>query len=65
MAKITMAQAMEAALAAVPGQVLKAELDDEKGFLLYEIKVVTADKTIMKVKVDAGDGKVLATEQDK
>lgn len=65
MAKITMAQAMEAALTAVPGQVLKAELDDEKGFLVYEIEVVTANKTVMKVTVDAGDGKVLVTRQDK
>ena len=65
MAKINMEQAMAAALAAVPGQVLKAELDDENGFLLYKIEVVTANKTIMKVKVDAGDGKILATKLEK
>ena len=65
LAKISMAQAMDAALAAVPGKVLKAELDDENGFLLYEIEVVTANKTVMEIKVDAGDGKILATKQDK
>ncbi len=65
MAKIGMEQAMKAALAAVPGKVLKAELDDENGFLVYEIEVVADNKNVMKVKVDAGDGKVLSTRQDR
>ena len=65
LAKIDMDQAMAAALAAVPGKVLKAELDDENGFLVYEIEVVAANKNVMKVKVDAGDGKVLTTKQNR
>ncbi len=65
MAKISMDQAIQKALASVKGQVLKAELEDENGSLVYGVEVVAADKTIMDVKVDAGSGKVLATEQDK
>lgn len=64
MAKISMDQAVQQALASVPGRVLKTELEDENGFLVYGIEVVTADKDVMDVKVDAGSGKVLAMERD-
>lgn len=64
LAKITMDQATGFALAAVPGRILKTGLEDEDGFLVYGVEVVTADKTIMEVKVDAGSGKVLAIERD-
>ncbi|MGB5986581.1 MAG: PepSY domain-containing protein [Desulfobacterales bacterium] len=64
-AGITHDQAGEKALAAVQGQVLKTELEDENGFLVYGVEVVAADKAIMEVKVDAGTGKVLAMDRDK
>jgi hypothetical protein len=64
LAKIPMDQAVRMALAAVQGQVLKAELEDENGFLVYGVEVVTADKTVKDVKVDAGSGKVLALDRD-
>jgi len=64
MAKISMDQAVQQALASVQGRVLKTELEDENGFLVYGIEVVTADKDVMDVKVDAGSGKVLAMERD-
>ena len=65
LAKITHDQAVQKALAAVQGQVLKTELEDENGFLVYGVEVVTADKTIVDVKVDAGSGEVLAMDRDK
>ena len=46
MAKISMDQAVERALASVQGQILKAELDDENGFLVYDVEVVSAAKAI-------------------
>ena len=64
LAKITPDQAVQKALEAVPGRVLKTGLEKENGFLVYGVEVVTADKTIMEVKVDAGSGKVLAMERD-
>ncbi|MDY6823264.1 MAG: PepSY domain-containing protein [Thermodesulfobacteriota bacterium] len=64
-AKISMDQAIQQALASVQGQVLKTELEDENGFLVYGVEVVTADKAIVDVKVDAGSGKMLAMERDK
>ena len=65
LAKITWEQAVQKALAAVHGRVLKTELEEENGFLVYGVEVVTADKAIVEVKVDAGSGKVLAMERDK
>jgi uncharacterized membrane protein YkoI len=59
-ATITSAQAEAAALAANPGAtVVKAELDNEDGFLVYSVELSNG----MDVKVDAGNGKVLHTEQ--
>ncbi len=65
MAQISMDQAVQAALKAVPGQILKVKIDDEDGFLVYGVEVVTPDNTIMEVMLDAGSGKVLAMHKDK
>ena len=64
LAKITFDQATAKALDAVKGQPLKMELENEDGFLVYGVEVVTAEKTIVEVKVDAGSGKVLAMASD-
>ncbi len=59
-ATITGAQAEAAALAANPGTtVVKTELDNENGVLVYSVELSNG----MDVKVDAGNGKVLHTEQ--
>lgn len=65
LAKITLNKAVAQALKAVKGQVLKMELENENDFLVYGVEVVTADKSIVDVKVDAGSGKVLAMNRDK
>ena len=49
---------------AVPGKILKIRLENENSFLVYDVEVVTADKAIMEVMVDAGSGKTLATKRD-
>jgi len=59
-ATITSAQAEAAALAANPGTtVVKTELDNENGVLVYSVELSNG----MDVKVDAGSGRVLQTEQ--
>ncbi len=65
LAKVTWEQAVQKALATVHGQALKIELEEEDGFLVYGVEVVTADKAIVDVKVDAGSGKILAMKRDK
>jgi uncharacterized membrane protein YkoI len=65
LAKLSFDQAVAKAHAAVQGKVLKMELENENGFLVYGIEVVGADKAIVSVKVDAGSGNVLASHRDK
>jgi len=64
LAKIDFVHAAKAALKKVKGKVLKAELENENGFLVYGFGVVTKDKTIVDVKVDAGSGSILAVNRD-
>jgi len=65
LSKITFVQAVQRALDAAKGDTLKIELENENGFLVYSVEIVTADRSIMDVKVDAGSGKVLAIERDR
>jgi len=59
MAKISLDSAVNAALQAVPGQVLGTELENENGYLVYGVEILKADRQIADVKVDAGYGKIL------
>jgi hypothetical protein len=57
---ITADQAKAAALAANPGTTAtKVELDDENGCLVYSVELSNG----LDVKVDAGNGDILSTEQ--
>ena len=60
LAKITADQAKEAALAAEPGSTITdVELDNENGNLVWGVEFSSG----VEVKVDAGNGQVLHTEQ--
>ncbi|MBX3051016.1 MAG: PepSY domain-containing protein [Caldilineaceae bacterium] len=60
-AKISQADAEAAAIAANPGAtVVKSELDNENGSLVYSVELSNGVEVI----VDAGNGAILATEQD-
>ena len=62
-AKISQQQAESAALAVQPGQVVKARLDDEDGYLVWQIDV-KHDRGTTEIAVDAGNGKALAAEAE-
>jgi hypothetical protein len=64
LAKITPEQAKAAALASVPGTAGKVELENEDGNVVFGVEVTTATGSKMDVKVDAGNGKVLAQQAD-
>ena len=64
-AKITIAQAVEAALKSTSGTAIAAELDSNWGKASYDVKVLQADGTVMKVKIDAVDSSVIRTKKDK
>ena len=63
-AKITLAQAVSAAETQAGGKATKAELEGERGTVVFDVEVVTADNKVFDVKVDAVDGKVLSSKLD-
>ncbi|NOY68063.1 MAG: hypothetical protein GXP53_01015 [Deltaproteobacteria bacterium] len=63
-AKIGPIPAAMTAMEKVNGKMLKMGLENENGFLVYDVEVVTPEKSIMDVKVDAGSGKVLSVKKD-
>ncbi|MBK7792646.1 MAG: PepSY domain-containing protein [Betaproteobacteria bacterium] len=63
-AKITLVQAVSAAEAQAGGRATKAELDGERGTVVFDVEVVTPDNKVFDVKVDAADGKVLSSKLD-
>ena len=64
LAKITLQQATTVASNAQSGNISKAELQNEDGFLVYNVVVVSPDKKIHEIKVDAGNGSILRTDVD-
>ena len=46
---------------AYPGQVIEAELEDEGGLVVYEIKILTTDGRVMKLYYNAATGELLKT----
>lgn len=61
LAKITSDQASQAAVAAVPGTPSTPELQNENGNVVWGVEVRTANGSV-DVKVDAGNGTVLAQD---
>jgi uncharacterized membrane protein YkoI len=63
LARVSKQVAEAAALDVQPGQVVKARLDDEAGYLVWKIDVKHGKGTT-EFAVDAGNAKVLAAEDD-
>jgi hypothetical protein len=60
LATIPVQTAINTAVGSQGGTVLRAELQNEDGFLVYNVElVVPGDKKVHEVKVDAGTGKIL------
>jgi hypothetical protein len=64
LAKITPDQAKAAAVAAVPGNATKVELENENGNLVYKVEVTGADGKQTDLQIDAGNGAVLSREAE-
>ena len=61
--QITLQHAIASAQLQHPdGRVIKAELEQGKDAPYYEVDVVTPDKSVVEVRVDATDGKVIASD---
>ena len=64
LAKITLEQAKAAALAAVPDATFtEGDLEEEDGFLVYEIELVRDGREV-DVLIDAGNASVLEVDHD-
>jgi hypothetical protein len=64
LAKLTVQQAINAAVSRQSGTVLRVELQNEDGFLVYNVELASADKKVHEIKVDAGDGSILRIDVD-
>ena len=64
LASITLEQAKDVALSNIQGEVLKIKLEEENGFLVYGVEIVTPEKIITDIKIDAGNGDILLVEKD-
>ena len=63
LATVTPDEASQAALASQPGSVVKVELDNENGNVVYSVEIDTGSG-VVDVKVDAGNATVLVSEPD-
>ncbi len=45
-----------------PGQILEVELDHDDDLWVYEIKLVRANGVLIKIKLDASDGRLLGVK---
>ena len=54
-------ESLARAQAVSPGQVIEAELEDEGGIVIYEIKILTVDGRVMKLSYNAATGELLKT----
>jgi len=64
LASVTIDQAVASALKTQPGKVIKAELENENGYLVWGVEVASNNQ-INEVKVDAQNAKILKIEKDK
>lgn len=64
LATVSQADAESAALAAVSGEIIQSEVDNENGFVVWSIEVRDDAGTVHDVTIDAGNGQVLGTESE-
>lgn len=62
--RITIEESIAIALEQVPGQVVKVEMDTEKGVQVYEVDIVTAQGVKYEVAVDINTGGIVEIEID-
>ncbi len=62
LSKLTATQAIQLARTAVPGRVVEVQLDDENGYLIWEVTELDDQGKELQLKLDAGNGRLLAAE---
>lgn len=62
--QITIQEAIDIALAQVPGQAVKAELDTKQGVRVYEVDVITAQRVKYEIAINMNTGEIVEIELD-
>jgi uncharacterized membrane protein YkoI len=63
-AKVTIDQAIKTASQKVSGKVVEAELEKKHNKIIWEVEIVTAEKKLMEVHIDAETGSVIDVEEE-
>ena len=63
LAKISSSQAVSAATAKITGSVASVSLENEDGFLVYTVEIISPKLGKHEILVDAGDGRVLTVQK--
>jgi uncharacterized membrane protein YkoI len=61
-AKVTIDQAVKTASEKVPGKIIEAELEKKHDKTVWEVEILTDDKTMKEVHIDADSGAVIDVE---
>ena len=61
-AKVTIDQAVKTASEKVPGKIIEAELEKKHDKTVWEVEIVTDDKMIKEVHIDADSGVIIDVE---
>ena len=61
---LPLARILDQATARYPGKVLKVELEEESGSIVYEIELLGKDGAVREMIIDAKNGKLLSVEDD-
>jgi uncharacterized membrane protein YkoI len=63
--RISIEEAIKTASEKVSGTVIEAELEQRHDRLIWEVEVVTSEKKVMEVHIDAETGTVIDVEEEK
>ena len=63
MAKLLASDALRIATRAAPGKTVDLRLDEDNGYLIWEVTQISSDGNEVQLKLDAGNGRLLAAER--
>lgn len=61
---LPLAEILDRARRAVPGELIKVELELENGAYVYELKILRPDGRVQEVEIDAATANILKIEDD-
>jgi uncharacterized membrane protein YkoI len=65
LAKISFQQVLEKITKDHPGKIVEVALEEEDGYLVYEVELISPEKTKKEIILDAGNGEVLHVKNKK